>query len=340
MKENEFLDGMSNIDADVIERFVNMDNKLQSRSRRSRSVWLRVLALAACVALVIGVIATVVIFNRSKPVNYIIYADSVYAEELDEMLMGDIEETAIEVKNVNEKDFSFLTNTKKTESKDAEKTYELKVGEKEYELNYSKTKKKAEAEESRKMKAFSEYHVYVNVTAPCYLEINASTNEVTNFSDGNVSLSAGSLNFSKDEAKEKAADIIEQLYGKDTLDSYQYYDTIITDGQSQTSYTAVYMRDVWDLKNEDKISVTFNKDGEFFGINANNKGTLEKAEKDLSKKEIENAIAKLNDTFSDEWNIQEPSLIRDVNGDYYIQCFIYRGANGDSKGTYVYINVQ
>ena len=100
------------------------------------------------------------------------------------------------------------------------------------------------------------------------------------------------------------------------------------------------MRDVWNFKTEDKISVTFNKDGEFFGINAKNKGTLEKAEKDLSEKEIENAIAKLNDTFSDEWNIHEPSLIRDVNGDYYIQCFIYRGANGDSEGTYVYINIQ
>ena len=29
MKENEFLDGVSNIDPDVVERFVSMDNKLQ-----------------------------------------------------------------------------------------------------------------------------------------------------------------------------------------------------------------------------------------------------------------------------------------------------------------------
>ena len=36
MKENEFLDGVSNIEPDVVERFVTMDNKLQSRSKRSR----------------------------------------------------------------------------------------------------------------------------------------------------------------------------------------------------------------------------------------------------------------------------------------------------------------
>ena len=63
MKENEFLDGVSNIEPDVVERFVTMDNKLQSRSKRSKNIWIRVLALAACVALVIGVIATVVLLQ-------------------------------------------------------------------------------------------------------------------------------------------------------------------------------------------------------------------------------------------------------------------------------------
>ena len=29
MNENDFLDGVSNVDDDVVERFVTMDNKLQ-----------------------------------------------------------------------------------------------------------------------------------------------------------------------------------------------------------------------------------------------------------------------------------------------------------------------
>ena len=66
MKENEFLDGVSNIDADVIERFVNMDNKLQSKSKRSKGVFLRVFVLAASIALVIGVIAVVMLHNGEK----------------------------------------------------------------------------------------------------------------------------------------------------------------------------------------------------------------------------------------------------------------------------------
>jgi hypothetical protein len=339
MKENEFLDGVSNIETDVVERFVTMDNKLQSRSKRSRNIWIRALALAACVALVIGVIATVVIFNRSKPVNYVIYADSVYAEELENAFSNGEEGSRLEIKNSSEKNFVLDSRDKKEKDDTVEKTYTLKLDGKEYVIDYNNTYESAAAN-SEKMKEFARYNVYVSLTPQMYLEINASTNEVKYFSTDAVDLKAGTGTFSTDEAKSKAADIIGEVYGINTLDAYKYYDTRMTDTESKKSYTAVYKRYVHDIQTEDYISVTFNKDGEFFAINAKNKGSFATAEKDLSKKEIENAIAKLNDTFSDEWNIQEPSLIRDVNGDYYIQCFIYRGANGDVEKGHVYINVQ
>ena len=47
MKENEFLDGVSNIDSDVVERFVSMDNKLQKKAKKSKGIWLRFGAIAA-----------------------------------------------------------------------------------------------------------------------------------------------------------------------------------------------------------------------------------------------------------------------------------------------------
>ncbi len=59
MKENEFLDGINNIDEDIVERFVSMDNRLKRKSSK-RSIWVRVGALAACFALIASVILSVV----------------------------------------------------------------------------------------------------------------------------------------------------------------------------------------------------------------------------------------------------------------------------------------
>ena len=61
MKENEFLDGVSNIEADVVERFVSMDNKLQKKANKpkSKGIWLRFGAIAACFLLIVSVIIAV-----------------------------------------------------------------------------------------------------------------------------------------------------------------------------------------------------------------------------------------------------------------------------------------
>ena len=61
MKENEFLDGVSNIESDVVERFVLMDNKLQNNTNKSKSkgLWLRIGAVAACLALILGAMIVV-----------------------------------------------------------------------------------------------------------------------------------------------------------------------------------------------------------------------------------------------------------------------------------------
>ncbi len=59
MKENEFLDGINNIDEDIVERFVSMDNRLRKKASQKR-VWIRVGALAACFALIASVVLSVI----------------------------------------------------------------------------------------------------------------------------------------------------------------------------------------------------------------------------------------------------------------------------------------
>ena len=69
MKENDFLDGVSNVDPDVVERFVSMDNKLQKKANKSKSkgIWLRFGAIAACLALIVGAITTIPMFRQYFP---------------------------------------------------------------------------------------------------------------------------------------------------------------------------------------------------------------------------------------------------------------------------------
>ena len=61
MKENEFLDGVSNIESDVVERFVSMDNKLQKKAYKpkSKGIWLRFGAIAACFLLIVSAVLVV-----------------------------------------------------------------------------------------------------------------------------------------------------------------------------------------------------------------------------------------------------------------------------------------
>ena len=66
MKEQEFLDGVSNIAPDIVERFVSMDNKLQKKASRPgfKGARLRLAAVAACLALIIGAAVAVPMLLR------------------------------------------------------------------------------------------------------------------------------------------------------------------------------------------------------------------------------------------------------------------------------------
>ena len=69
MKENEFLDGVSNIEPDVVERFVSMDNKLQKKANKSKTkgIWLRFGAIAACFLLIVSAVIVVPMLREGDP---------------------------------------------------------------------------------------------------------------------------------------------------------------------------------------------------------------------------------------------------------------------------------
>ncbi len=55
MKENQFLDGLNNIEDEIVEQFINMDCKLQESARKkTKIIWIRYSAMASCIALIVS----------------------------------------------------------------------------------------------------------------------------------------------------------------------------------------------------------------------------------------------------------------------------------------------
>lgn len=67
MRENEFLDSVSNIEIDVVERFASMDNKLQKKVNKPKGAYLRIVAVAACIALTVGAIIALPLLRKDDP---------------------------------------------------------------------------------------------------------------------------------------------------------------------------------------------------------------------------------------------------------------------------------
>ena len=78
MKEQEFLDAVSRMEPDVVERFVAMDNRLQKRAGRSKAqrIWMRVGAMAAAFAIVLGGVSLISRRQHLTPVIPIVNTQS------------------------------------------------------------------------------------------------------------------------------------------------------------------------------------------------------------------------------------------------------------------------
>ena len=351
MKENEFLDGVSNIEPDVVERFVTMDNKLQSRSKRSKNIWIRVLALAACVALVIGVIATVVLLqggdtgqdiptepNEDDRVIYTIYAD--FSSGASSTLEGISEQ--ISIKSATEKTFTFSKKTKTERHSSAVDNYEFTVAGQTYTIPFVESYETA-ANAAEKVKKYMQYNRYLSAEKGVILETNIETKEIELFSNLHPSVENWEGDLTETEAKEKAIAVITEIYGVETFDEYEYLETLVSTyngSDKQDGYSVTYRRYVFDIPTDDDITVKFNMSGEVLAINAREKGKLANAENDITKEQIDNAIKVINEQFSDKWSVHAPAIVIDSEGDYYVRIGVSRNVNGQVTAMQLYVKVQ
>ena len=334
MTNKDILKAFSGLDADTVIACAP-----GSAPQRKNKLVLRVVAIAACLALLVSaVVVSTLMLNRedenqpdvpsdvTEPNNekkkYEMYVNVSAGESGDTNISAN---ENVVFKPSDQKNFSLFSGENKIDiPENIPNSINLKIGEKSYSLNCHSAVTTA-IYNSQKFKDLGTIVKYRNEKATA--EIIAATEEIALFIDYEVSRNIDG-DFSADEAKQAAEILFTQLYGEDFLDDYEYDKTATTNNESEKTHYLYYKRTVWGFETDDYIMIRYNFNGELVAFNAYGKGMMEFAEEDLTKEDIEGAIAAVTETFSDTWYIGNSKITLDSEGDYYLETYLVR-ADGD-----------
>lgn len=345
MTNKDILKAFSGLDADTVIACAPGG----APQRKNRLV-LRVVAIAACVALLVSaVVVSTLLLNRedegqsdvpsdvtepnAEKVNYVIYADF-QTGSIPEFEGGD--NYTLEAAPIGNKNFSLSDRTKVEKPENTLDALILKLQEKEEEFEYVRTFSTPLAS-SKKFSHLGIMNEYK--TKGEMVRVNASSGEILFYANTKGDkVESGDFTTEK-QAKEKAEKVLVELYGEKVLEEYTFDHFYGTDEDKKTC-SILYVKKVLGYSTDDDILIKFNTQGELIGINANKKGTMARAEEDLTREQIEDAIKVLNekDPGSPSRSIQ---LLIDSEGDYYLMTpMTLKDNNGNSIGILAYINIE
>ena len=267
------------------------------------------------------------------PVNYTVYVDYALGSQPD----LEIEESSkVTMKPIAEKDFYFVGTENIERPENAADTINLTIHNKTYEFSYRDSQKFFSASETSKFKDRAIVNRYCNDTRDVEL-LEGSNKPVFFFTDVSERVKEG--NFTEEEAVEAAKAVIAELYGADAIEEYslrQFADN----GESKEKYSIGFGKKIFGYETNDHITVNFDMAGNLVSLNAYKLGIMQGAEKDLTQEEIEKAIAYVEDTFSDNWNVSIHSVVVDTEGDYYIEVGISRKVGDMIQAIQIHVNIR
>ena len=339
MKENEFLDGVSNIEPDVVERFVTMDNKLQSRSKRSRNIWIRVLALAACVALVIGVIATVVLLQGGETGQ-----DIPAKPSLNERVFLSVQTMGGESTNgfVNSTVYGIDTSQNMETFEELKNTVKKLPFDDEKEFVYEYSQCAYKTSESQEYGDFySIYDVYSNGEEKImYLR---GTDLLCFYTSSEALEGMTVAAKSKEEAKNIADNFLQQFLTREELNNYT--DVNVDDTFKLYSYYIRYTREIEGYKTDEELWLSFNKDGFLRGYVGYNLKKYDNLLDRISKEKLDEAkeilLDKILETDRTDFSYEDPRITTDTSGNLYLEVkYSYTSESGARKVEIALVSVN
>ena len=133
----------------------------------------------------------------------------------------------------------------------------------------------------------------------------------------------------QEEAKTKADELIDRLYGAKAVDGYDVYTS-----QTEEKILVVYTKYIDGYETYSRVVVFFGLDGKLTGLNAETLGIFDSVEDKITKERIEKAKAVLLDSISKSWTVVSEELVMDIaTGVCYLQVSV--GNAGDSHQYYI-----
>ena len=336
MTNKDILKAFSGLDADTVIACAP-----GGTPQRKNKLVLRVVAIAACLALLVSaVVVSTLLLNRedenqpdvpsdvTEPNNekkkYEMYVNVSAGESGDTNISAN---ENVVFKPSDQKNFSLFSSKNKIDRPaNAPDTFTVKIGDESYSLEYKYSFTTA-IDAAQKFESLGKYIIYESADKEITAKISATNQEVVQFSNGRVEKKVDG-DFTAEEAKQAADELLAEMYGESFLDEYECSGPNTTDNQRYKMHSVYYTRKAFGVATEEYIFVDYNFKGELLLVNATRKGLMEFAEEDLTKEDIEGAIAAVTETFSDTWDIGNSTLTLDSEGDYYLETYLVR-ADGD-----------
>ncbi|MBE6649653.1 MAG: hypothetical protein E7614_09120 [Ruminococcaceae bacterium] len=269
--------------------------------------------------------------SEGNEVQYSLYLSDSYGSAI---LNLNLPSEQIQTKPADEKNFFVSSKTKIEDPDNIGSTRTLKIAGQSYDLDYTRTYR-TKLYESDQLKSHAEIIDFRKNKIRA--EYRASDGELLFFGDLNMEGRNISGDLTEDEAKELAVSTLTEVYGKDIFNEYVFDYVLFTDNQSTKRYSVVYTKYVHGIPTNDMIQMGFNLNGNLISINALMLGVYDNAEKDITKEQIDNALAYLNSTLEE---VSLPTLIVDSLGDYYLRAYSSTTVNGAYMPFIVYINIE
>ncbi|MBQ7375724.1 MAG: hypothetical protein IJW52_02465 [Clostridia bacterium] len=333
MKKEDIFNAFEELDPKFIEEAAPKMNKV-----KKNTFVLRIAAVAACVALLVSVVVvSTLMLNREDEDPPDVPSETITPDEKAEYIMYidvgmdanapplETDKFTVKTDSAEELDLSCLNRIEKESVENTTNQISLDLLNNHWKLEYNRTFERG-LYHSDNFSHLGTYDEYVSDDAVVY--INKINGELMFLSDKEIDRTAEG-DFSIEEGKQAAKEILAILYGEEVLEYYGepiFSDTVLENNLSlgqEVLIKVVYEKAALGYRTDDRITVKFNREGKLVSINAMKRNTMTRVEEDITKEQTDKALNVLKQQFPND-KIESAIISVAADGKYYITTTVIR----------------
>ena len=333
MTNKDILKAFSGLDADTV--IACAPGKAPQRKNR---LVLRVVAIAASVALLVSaVVVSTRLLNREDENQPDVPSETITPDEKTEYIMYidvgmdanapplETDKFTVKTDSADDLDLSHSDRTKREKDGNTPDKISLDLLGNHWDLEYNRTFERG-LYHSDNFSHLGIYDEYDSDEAVAY--INKANGELMFLSDKKIDRTAEG-DFSIEEGKKAAKEILAILYGEEVLEYYGepiFSDTVLENNLSlgqEVLIKVVYEKAALGYRTDDRITIKFNREGKLVCVNALKRNIMSRVEEDITKEQTDKALNVLKQQFPND-KIESAIISVAADGKYYITTTVIR----------------